>query len=58
LLGLVGFLMTLGNVLVAGAVWEATFVVPWLTWEAPDRLDEGPAWWLALGFVTSYTLAD
>ncbi|MDQ3284385.1 MAG: hypothetical protein M3P92_01510 [Actinomycetota bacterium] len=47
--------MDLGNVLVAGAVWEATFVVPWL---APDLLDEGPAWWLALGFVTSYTLAD
>ena len=42
LLGLVGFLMTfLGNVLVAGAVWEATFVVPWLAWEAPDLLDEG-----------------
>ena len=58
LLGLVGFLMDLGNVLVAGAVWEATFVVPWLAWEAPDLLDEGPAWWLALGFVTSYTLAD
>jgi hypothetical protein len=35
LLGLVGFLMDLGNVLVAGAVWEATFVVPWLAWEAP-----------------------
>jgi hypothetical protein len=31
LLGLVGFLMSfLGNALVAGAVWEATFVVPWL----------------------------
>ena len=23
-----------------------------------DLLDEGPAWWLALGFVTPYTLAD
>ena len=33
LLGLVGFLMSfLGNALVVGAVWEATFVVPWLAW--------------------------
>jgi hypothetical protein len=24
----------------------------------PDLLDEGPAWWLALSFVTSYTPAD
>jgi hypothetical protein len=58
LLGLVGFLMAfLGNVLVAGAVWEATFVVPWLAWEAPELLDKGPAGWLALGFISSYTLA-
>jgi hypothetical protein len=58
LLGLVGFLMSfLGNALVASAVWEATFVVPWLAGEAPELLDEGPAGWLALGFVLSYTLA-
>ena len=58
LLGLVGFLMSfLGNVLVAGAVWEATFVVPWLAWEAPELLDEGPTERLALGFTLSYTLA-
>ena len=42
LLGLVGFLMDLGNVLVAGAVWEATFVVPWLAWEAPTCWTKGP----------------
>src|SRR5215203_4053484 len=47
----------LGNALVAGAVWEATFVVPWLAWEAPELLDEEPMGWLALGFVLSYTLA-
>ena len=36
LLGLVGFLVCfLGNALVAGAVWEATFVVPWLAWRGP-----------------------
>ena len=58
LLGLVGFLMSfLGNALVVGAVWEATFVVPWLAWEAPELLDEGPTEWLALGFTLSYTLA-
>jgi len=58
LLGLVGFLVSfLGNALVAGAVWEATFVVPWLAWEAPELLDEEPMGWLALGFVLSYTLA-
>jgi hypothetical protein len=58
LFGLVSFLVTfLGNVLVAGAVWEATFVVPWLAWEAPDLLDVGPTGWLALGFISSYTLA-
>ena len=58
LLGLVGFLATfLGNVLVAGAVWEATFVVPWLAGEAPELLGGGPTGWLALGFVLSYTLA-
>jgi hypothetical protein len=58
LLGLVGFLISfLGNALVAGAVWEATFVVPWLAWEAPELLDEGPTEWLALGFTLSYTLA-
>ena len=58
LLGLVGFLMSfLGNALVAGAVWEATFVVPWLTWEAPELLNEGPTEWLALGFTLSYKLA-
>jgi hypothetical protein len=33
LLGLVGFLMSFsGNALIAGAVWEETFVVPWLAW--------------------------
>ena len=43
LLGLVGFLVCfLGNALVAGAVWGATFVVPWLAWRAPELLDEGP----------------
>jgi hypothetical protein len=59
LFGLVGFLVSfLGNALVAGAVWEATFVVPWLAREAPELLDEGPTgWWLAFGFVLSYTLA-
>src|SRR5215203_4620155 len=58
LLGLVGFLVSfLGNALVVGAVWEATFVVPWLAWETPELLDEGPMEWLALGFVLSYTLA-
>ena len=58
LLGLVGFLVCfLGNALVAGAVWEATFVVPWLAWRAPELLDEGPMGWLALGFVLLYTLA-
>jgi hypothetical protein len=58
LLGLVGFLMSfLGNVLVAGALWEATFVVPWLAWETPELLDEGPTERLALGFTLSYTLA-
>jgi len=57
-LGLVGFLATfLGNVLVAGAVWEATFVVPWLAWETPELLNEAPTGWLALGFISSYTLA-
>jgi len=41
LLGLMGFLVSfLGNVLVAGAVWEATFVVPWLAREAPGLLDQ------------------
>jgi hypothetical protein len=43
--------------LVAGAVWEATFVVPSLAQEAPRLLDEGPVGRLALGFVLSYTLA-
>ena len=58
LLGLVGFLVTfVGNVLVAGAVWEATFVVPWLAGEAPELLDEVPTGLLALGFISSYTLA-
>lgn len=58
LLGLVGFLVCfIGNVLVAGAVWEAAFVVPWLAWRAPEVLDEGPMGWLALGFVLSYALA-
>jgi hypothetical protein len=58
LLGLVGFLATfLGNVLVAGAIWEATFVVPWLAWETPELLNEAPTGWLALGFISSYTLA-
>jgi|SRR3712207_5807109 len=58
LLGLVGFLGSfVGTVLVAGAVWEATFVVPSLAQEAPGLLDEGPAGQLALGFVLSYTLA-
>ncbi len=58
LLGLVGFLVSfLVNALVAGAVWEATFVVLWLAWEASELLDEGPTGWLALGFVLSYTLA-
>ena len=47
----------LGNALVAGAVWEATFVVPWVAWRAPELLDEGHMGWLALGFVLSYTLA-
>ena len=46
----------LGNALVAGAVWEAIFVVPWLAWEAPELLDEGPTEWLTLGFTLSYTL--
>jgi hypothetical protein len=46
-----------GTALVAGAVWEATFVVPSLAQEAPRLLDEGPVGRLALGFVLSYTLA-
>ena len=43
LLGLVGFLMSfLGNALVVGAVWEATFVVPWLAWGPLSCWSKGP----------------
>jgi hypothetical protein len=43
LLGLVGFLMSFsGNALVAGAVWEATFVVPWLAWGPLSWWTKGP----------------
>jgi len=58
LLGLVGFLVSfIGNALVAGAVWQATFVVPTLAQAVPTFLGEETAGWLALGYLLSYALA-
>jgi hypothetical protein len=57
-LGLVGFLVSfIGNTLVAGAVWQATFVVPVLAQAIPEFLSAEPAGRLAMGYSLSYALA-
>ena len=58
LLGLVGFLVSfMGNTLVAGAVGQATFVVPVLAQAIPEFLSAEPAGRLAVGYSLSYALA-
>jgi hypothetical protein len=58
LLGLVGFLMSfMGNALVAGAVWQATFVVPVLAQAVPEFLSAEATGRLAIGYSLSYALA-
>jgi len=57
-LGLVGFLVSfMGSTLVAGAVWQATFVVPVLAQAIPEFLSAEPAVRLATGYSLSYALA-